>query len=297
MDYGATILKVLISLLYLFSVQKKHPKSKFLNMIRFHDSFLRYYTKIDEDINKWALEKSRNFIVASIFSICPLIIVILVIKEGILLEFQELLFVFVGVITPIIMGITFAHKNRILIELNWSSINEDIIRKSIQGSMLSFGVSMLVLFVALFATLITLSKTKITITQITIVLTVFILSSLVVGYLMINIATTSTCLLWKARVPSFADSLPMLLIKTKTGDIFFGQLYDPLENNALILRKAKIIIHNGQEVENIIKKVVSHKVPLSIQENYLAVPWDTIEVLQIVEDGLYKSLNKNKQEF
>jgi|GEM_PF-5294340 len=114
----------------------------------------------------------------------------------------------------------------------------------------------------------------------------------VVGaFLFSGVLYNATYTLWKVRVSAnqnFADDLPHLIVKTKTGNIFFGRLYDPLDDKALILRKAKLVVHGGREVCDTLEKVISHAVPPQNQENYISIPWDDIETLQIVEDGLYK---------
>ncbi|WP_148883287.1 hypothetical protein [Thermococcus aciditolerans] len=106
-----------------------------------------------------------------------------------------------------------------------------------------------------------------------------------------SIIDIGTALLWKIYVSDsnrpLAEKLPHLLVKTKTGNIFFGQLYDPLDDKLLILRKAKLVIHGGQDVADTLGKVISHAVPHEKQGNYFLIPWDEIETLQIVESGLY----------
>lgn len=118
-----------------------------------------------------------------------------------------------------------------------------------------------------------------------------------------SIIDTGTALLWKIDVSdskkALADKLPHLIVKTKIGNVFFGQLYDPLDDKLLILRNAKLVVHSGQEVADTLVKVVPHEVLPNKQEDYLLIPWDEIEALQIVEKGLYMASetdteNKNK---
>ncbi len=91
-------------------------------------------------------------------------------------------------------------------------------------------------------------------------------------------------LLWKAEVRDFANNLPHLIVKTKTGNIYYGQLYDPLDSKALVLRKSRLM-HGGQIVED-----KNELIPWSLWENegdYWIIPWNDIESIKIVEEGLY----------
>jgi len=104
-----------------------------------------------------------------------------------------------------------------------------------------------------------------------------------------NIINTGTALLWKIYVSdsnsALAEKLPHLIVKTKTGTIFLGQLYDPLDDKLLVLRKAKIVISGTQEVYETLNKITATmpKEPA----NYISIPWEEIEALQIIEEGLY----------
>jgi hypothetical protein len=112
-----------------------------------------------------------------------------------------------------------------------------------------------------------------------------------------SIIDIGTALLWKIYVSdsneALADKLPHLLVKTRTGGIFFGQLYDPLDNKLLLLRKAKLVIYGGQDLIEMLGEIVSSEVTPGMQENYLSIPWDEIETLQIVERGLYGTPRNN----
>jgi len=116
------------------------------------------------------------------------------------------------------------------------------------------------------------------------------------SFVFTSIINTGTSLLWKIYVSTgntLAENLPHLLVKTKTGTFIFGQLYDPLDNNLLILRKARFIDNTFDEQ---LKRVNSHAVPIEKQERYTSIPWDDIETLQILEKGLYATPNRTSEE-
>ncbi|WP_297479567.1 hypothetical protein [Thermococcus sp.] len=107
-----------------------------------------------------------------------------------------------------------------------------------------------------------------------------------------TIINTGTALLWKINISNnslFANKLPHLLVKTKTGSVFFGQLYDPLDSKALVLRKSKLM-HGGQIVEDKNDLILYDLILWTSQEStgdYWIVPWDDIESIKIIEEGLY----------
>lgn len=118
---------------------------------------------------------------------------------------------------------------------------------------------------------------------------------LILWYLVLSIKHTATHFLWKVRLSSFAGCLPHLIVKIKSGDIFFGQLYDPFDGKVLILRNAKLVIHEGQRVDKTLEDIVSHDVAQHKRADYISVPWNEIETLQIVEEGLYMTSSAKKE--
>ncbi len=113
----------------------------------------------------------------------------------------------------------------------------------------------------------------------------------ILAYLISNIKETAVRLLWKAKVRDFADNLPHLIVKSKTGNIYYGQLYDPLDRKVLVLRKSKLM-HSGQIIEdsNLVTK-------MSEEGGYWSILWKDIESIKIVEDGLYAPPNKPDSNF
>ena len=102
-----------------------------------------------------------------------------------------------------------------------------------------------------------------------------------------TIINTGTALLWKINISnnsSFSNKLPHLLVKTKTGSVFFGQLYDPLDSKVLVLRKSKLM-HGGQIVED--KNDLILWTSQESAGDYWIIPWNDIESIKIIEEGLY----------
>ncbi len=98
-------------------------------------------------------------------------------------------------------------------------------------------------------------------------------------YVVSNVKERALRLLWKAEVGDFASNLPHLLVKTKTGNIYYGQLYDPLDSKVLVLRKSKLM-HDGQIVED-------NWTSQESAGDYWIIPWNDIESIKIIEEGLY----------
>jgi len=180
----------------------------------------------------------------------------------------------------------------LIVEGNWNSrLNESTIEGSVFGLLYTLGFSGALTVVWIFL----ISPSVGYLSLITAVGGIVIMA-----YIVDNIRTTALRLLWKVEVPGFADNLPHLIVKTKTGNIFFGQLYDPLDDKALILRNANLVIHGGREVSETLEKItfgtIYAKDGAKELANYISIPWDDIEALQIVEDGLYKPLKTNAEE-
>lgn len=73
-------------------------------------------------------------------------------------------------------------------------------------------------------------------------------------------------------------------MKTKTGSVFFGQLYDPLDSKVLVLRKSKLM-HGEQIVED--KNDLILWTSQESTGDYWIIPWNDIESIKIIEEGLY----------
>ncbi|WP_456367726.1 hypothetical protein, partial [Thermococcus sp.] len=58
-----------------------------------------------------------------------------------------------------------------------------------------------------------------------------------------------------------------------------GQLYDPLDSKVLVLRKSKLM-HDGQIVED-------NWTSQESAGDYWIIPWNDIESIKIIEEGLY----------
>lgn len=111
-----------------------------------------------------------------------------------------------------------------------------------------------------------------------------LLGFLALVFIVNNVRTTAIRLLWKVKAQEFSGKLPHLIVKTKTGNIYYGQLYDPLDSKVLVLRKSRLM-HGGQIVED-----KNELIPRSLWENegdYWIIPWNDIESIKIVEEGLY----------
>ncbi|WP_297468339.1 hypothetical protein [Thermococcus sp.] len=116
-------------------------------------------------------------------------------------------------------------------------------------------------------------------------ITAGLIGFLVLAYLIVDVINTSIRLLWKAKVRDFADNLPYLIVKTKTGNIYYGQLYDPLDSKVLVLRKSKLM-HGGQIVED--KNDLILWASQESAGDYWIISWKDIESIKIIEDGLYE---------
>ncbi len=116
-------------------------------------------------------------------------------------------------------------------------------------------------------------------------LAVVLIWIIILSYVISDVKETAVRLLWKAKVRDFANNLPHLIVKTKTGNIYYGQLYDPLDRKVLVLRKSKLM-HNGQIIEG-----SSLVTKMSEEGDYWNVLWKDIESIKIVEKGLYKSVS------
>ena len=114
---------------------------------------------------------------------------------------------------------------------------------------------------------------------------------IILAYLISNIKETTVRLLWKAQIRTFADDLPKIIVTTVSGGIFFGRLYDPLDNNVLIIRDAGLL-HNDQKIEALVGFASNYW----FAGNYWIVPWDDIESIKILEDGLYEPVDLDNDE-
>ncbi|CAD5245070.1 membrane protein of unknown function [Thermococcus camini] len=166
-----------------------------------------------------------------------------------------------------------------------STLNEDKIKRSVFGLLLTFALSGVLTILWVWSLPSSMNH----------LILIGAIGMVILAYIVSDVKSVAVRLLWKVKLPEFSDKLPHLLVKTKTGNIFFGQLYDPLDDKLLIIRNAKLVIHGGQDVTNTLGKIVSHEVPPNKQENSLSVPWDEIEVLQIVEEGLYMTSENNSK--
>lgn len=179
----------------------------------------------------------------------------------------------------------------LMVEGRWiSALKEDTIKSSVFGVLLTFSLSGMLTILWVWSLPSSVSY----------LFLVGVVGMIILAYIVSDVKSTAIRLLWKVRLPEFSDKLPHLLVKTKTGNIFFGQLYDPLDEKLLILGKAKLIIHGGQSVFETLNEAISipsdpeNEIFGSVfnfqkRANYVSIPWDEIEALQIIEEGLYRT--------
>ena len=255
-------------------------------MIMLHGTIYSHYSQIEKDISGWSNKWKTKKLFVSIF---PGVLLPLLAPPTAESSFSTLTLVLVFNYILFVLLMLLFYDLPLVIQWNWGSrLNESIIEDSVNGLSANFVISIAVIvFYSVIVVGISSVVTQWTHTAVLMSLTLLFVFLII--FIAINVVITSLRLLWKVRVPSFVDELPHLIVTTKTGNVFFGQLYDPLDDKFLILRKAKLVLYSNQEVANIIENLVSHTVLLRKQENYLSIPWDEIETLQIVEDGLYRA--------
>lgn len=197
---------------------------------------------------------------------------------------------FVVVVTLVTLNIIFSYAK--LSYVTNSKLNKEQIQSNLKGSrvllFISFFISFSILSIAVYIDTMSSSSNQNNSWWDIASIIISFLGFLVVSFLISRAIDIGTSRLWRLVVSGAYSNvlvdLPRVIVKTKTGNIYYGQLYDPLDSKVLVLRKSRLM-HGGQIVED-----KNELIPWNLWENegdYWIIPWNDIESIKIVEEGLY----------
>ena len=285
----ATVGAFLISVSQLMMSGRVSTRENALRLaLMFHSKVFKEYNKINQEINENFLGLNSNlnshlgvFFINIIIPLIILCIIPLPFYHGKSAEIFSL-WIILAVFLEI-LWIVAVSRGSLVVDGRWNTIlqNEKLIKESSFG--LVFTVSVSIVVVSIWVTLLFDEYGNILSNLATLVvfMAILLFEMLILIFVSGNIKSTAARLLWKSRVSQFAKSLPYLFVKTKTGNIYYGQLYDLLDSKVLVLRKSRLM-HGGQIIED-----SSLVTKMSEEGDYWNVRWKDIESIKIVEDGLY----------